>query len=104
MKTKAEYEKYKKSVEGFFKREGISNLSQIQDKDGYCEPHFSGVPCECCGGMLGGDRYDCNSYNPKTKGIQEYTVCTDCVYYAEYGQLDDMTMSEIRGIKQWNNQ
>ena len=58
MKTKAEYEKYKKSVEGFFKGEGISSLSQIQDKDGYCEPHFSGIPCECCNSPLGGDRYD----------------------------------------------
>ena len=95
MKTKAEYEKYEKSVEGFFKREGISNLSQIQDKDGYCEPDFSGIPCECCGRTEGGDRYDCNSYNPKTKEVQEYSVCTDCVYYAEYGQLDDMTMSEV---------
>ena len=93
--NKTEYKQYEKTVTNFFKLEGIANLSQIQDNEGYCEPHFSSISCECCSSPLGGNRYDCNGYNPKTGGIQEYTVCTDCVYYAEYGQLDDMTISEI---------
>lgn len=93
--NKQEYNNFQKAVETFFNRKGIDNLSQIQDKDGYCEPYFCSIPCDCCNRSLGGDRYDCNSYNPTTKEVQEYKACTDCVYYAEYGCLDDMTMSEI---------
>ena len=93
--NKSEYRQYEEMVGNFFELEGITNLSQIADIDGYCEPYFSSVPCECCNSSLGGDRYDCNGYNPNTKEIQDYTVCIDCVYYAEYGQLDDLTMSEL---------
>jgi len=60
------------------------------------ESYFSWKPCECCGSHLGGDRVDCNGYNPETQEIYEYSVCIDCEYYAEYGQLDDMTMLEIK--------
>jgi hypothetical protein len=27
--------------------------------------------------------------------VYEYSVCSDCLYYAEYGCLDDWTMMEI---------
>ena len=27
--------------------------------------------------------------------IEEYEVCQDCLYYAEYGELDDMTMMDM---------
>ena len=93
--TKKEYENYTTRVELFFNNEGINNLSQITDDDGDCEPSFSSINCDCCNRSLGGDRYECNAYNPDTKEIQEYSVCTDCVYYAEYGQLDDMTMMDM---------
>ena len=93
--TKKEYENYTTRVELFFKNEGINNLSQITDDDGDCEPYFSSKNCDCCNRSLGGDRYDCNGYNPETKEVQEYSVCIDCVYYAEYGQLDDMTMMDM---------
>jgi hypothetical protein len=59
------------------------------------EPWFSWRPCECCRRSLGGNREHATGYNPTTKEIQEYDVCEDCIYYAEYGQLDDMTMDEI---------
>ena len=90
-----EYNNYEKSVGAFFDRQGITNLSPIQDDDGYNEPYFSGSSCDCCNRPLGGNRYDCDGYNPTTKEVQEYQACTDCVYYAEYGCLDDMTMSEV---------
>lgn len=89
--TKEEYEEYTKIVNTFFKTEGVTNLSIIPDKD----PYFSWTPCDCCQSPLGGDRYDANGYNLETKEILEFTVCTDCIYFAEYGQLDDMTMLDI---------
>ena len=82
-----EYAQYKQKVDDFFQTEGIDNLSQITDSDGDCESYFSHSACECCKSHLGGDRYDCNGYNTKTKKVYEYSVCTDCVYFAEYGEL-----------------
>lgn len=92
-----EYKEYEANVADFFKREGITNLSTVYDEETgeNDEPSFSWGPCQCCGSTLGGDRYKCNGYNPTTKEVQNYTVCTDCVYYAEYGQLDDMTMMDM---------
>lgn len=73
------------------KSEGITNLSSTSE-----EPFFSWHACECCGSSLGGNRENCNGYNPTTKEIKEYEyICDDCIYYAEYGRLDDMTMQEI---------
>jgi hypothetical protein len=78
---------YIENVKHFFETEGIVNLSQITDSDGYCESYFSHSACECCKSHLGGDRYDCNGYNTKTKKVYEYSVCTTCVYYSEYGEI-----------------
>lgn len=89
--TKQEYADYQAAVADFMEREGLANLSS---KTG--ETFFSWRPCQCCGTTLGGDREECNGYNPTTQEVQEYDcVCTDCIYYSEYGQLDDMTMLEI---------
>ena len=94
--TSKEYTQYCQDVEDFFKREGLSNLTAVADEEGNCEPHFSWSSCHCCGSTLGGDREDCNGYNPTTGEVQDgYSVCVDCVYYAEYGRLDDMTMASI---------
>lgn len=93
-----EYKEYEADVADFFKREGITNLSTVYDEETgeNEEPSFSWGPCHCCGSTLGGDRYKCNGYNPTLEEVQEYSaVCTDCVYYAEYGQLDDMTMLDM---------
>jgi hypothetical protein len=116
--NKREYAEYEAAVKDFFEAEGIANLtsghiecpdcgSEWQD-DGECpegcgnrdcfnEPFFSRSPCDCCGTSLGGDREHATGWNPTTKEIQEYTICTDCVYYAEYGRLDDTTMLEVEG-------
>jgi hypothetical protein len=88
---KQEYAEYQAAVADFMESEGLSNLSSTSE-----EPFFSWHPCQCCGTHLGGDREECNGYNPTTKEVQEYdNICMDCIYYSEYGQLDDMTMDEI---------
>lgn len=97
--ARQEYKDYKQNVANFFEKEGITNLSTVSE-EGNCEPFFSWSSCECCGTHLGGDRYECNGYNPETKEIQEYSsICQDCVYYAEYSQLDDETMSHLEDKK-----
>ena len=91
--NKKQYAQYEKDVENFFKKEGLANLSVIEDQ---ADSHFRKSPCECCSRPLGGDRRDCNGYNDKLKEVQgPYSVCEDCIGYSEYGQLDDMTMLEI---------
>jgi hypothetical protein len=95
IETKSDYAEYEKRVKKFFEREGIQNLSAKSDDEGNTETYFSWRPCHCCGRSLGGDRYECDGYNPQTKAVYEYEVCTDCVYYAVYGRLDDQTMLAI---------
>ena len=90
--TKQEYADYEATVKEFFSH-GLQNLSTKEDCH---EPFFSWSSCDCCQTSLGGDRYECNGYNAETKEVEEYNcVCQDCVYYAEYGHLDDTTMDEI---------
>jgi hypothetical protein len=101
--TKKEYADYQSRVEAFFSKEGVNDLAQSHRADCDCgescgcyDPHFSWQPCECCNRRLGGDRYDCTGYNPTNAEVQgPYSVCTDCLYYATYGKLDDSTMLEV---------
>lgn len=86
--TKAEYAQFESTFTAFMEAEGRDNLSSANDE----EPYFSWHPCDCCRRPLGGMRYEANGYNPTTKEVQEYKVCEDCLYYSEYGQLDDQTM------------
>lgn len=72
--------------------------------EGCIEPYFSWYYCDVCQRPEGGDRYSMIGYSPATEQIQGYSVCVDCNYYVEYGQLDDMTMLDIeRGTKDGNN-
>lgn len=95
--TASEYQDYQARVARFFEREGVHNhLSPISDEKGNWEEYFSWRPCDCCGSPLGGNRIDVDTYRlANTDVILKFSVCTDCLYYAEYGQLDDMTMMEI---------
>lgn len=95
--TRQQYEAYQEAVEAFFQREGLDNLSIAgEEDDNSRDPHFSWHPCDCCGRDQGGDRYDCSGWNSTTGEIQDgYSCCTDCVYMAEYGRLDDDTMWAI---------
>jgi len=61
------------------------------------EPHFSWAPCEICGSRLGGDRYPIHGVVAATGLVCHMTGCADCMYYVNYGRLDDRAMSEIGG-------
>lgn len=119
--SKSEYEQYEKRVDDFFRSEGIENLTPgyhrcplCQDEfkdDGKCSqcgfdrdqsPSFSHSACDCCGTTMSGDREPASGWNPETKEIQEYSICPDCVYYATYGQLDDLTMLNIEEEEEKN--
>lgn len=94
--TKLEYAAYEQAVANFMEREGLGNLSTVADENGSSESHFSWLPCDCCGRKEGGERENCNGYNPSNQIVKgDYSICLDCVYYAEYGRLDDATMREI---------
>jgi len=86
-----EYANYEKSVSAFFESEGINCLTTAGEPD-----EFSWNPCDCCGSVLGGERYTASGYNPTTREVQsDYVICVDCAYYSEYGQLDDTTMMDV---------
>lgn len=112
--NKTEYADYVASVKAFFEREGIQNLTGghincpdcgTEFEDEYCpkcgmerelvnEPFFSWMPCVCCGSHLGGDREHATGWDGKN--VREYyCVCSDCIYFAEHGCLDDQTMLEV---------
>jgi hypothetical protein len=90
--TKKEYIRFKSLFNDFMEREGLSNLTRQADMESY---YFSWSKCDCCGDIAG-DRINAMGYNLITKQIQSgYSICLNCEYYAEYGQLDDITMLEI---------
>jgi hypothetical protein len=114
--TAQEYAVYESDVRAFFEREGIANLStghptcpecgaDWDDNDscpnghghreGWDEPYCSSHGCDCCGNSLQQSLEFATGWNPTTKEVQEYQICEDCAYYAEYGRLDDQTMDEI---------
>ena len=104
--NKAEYNDYCDAVRTFFKREGIQNLTGGHiycpdcgtefeditcpkcgmDKELADEAFFSWGRCECCGTRLGGSREFATGWDGKQ--VREYTVCSDCIYFAEYGYLE----------------
>lgn len=105
--NRKEYVAYEAAVAEFFDGEGIENLTggnitcpeckaewDDADKcpnghghrDLWNEPFFSKRSCECCG-ALAGNRYHATGYNRERNEIHEYTVCQDCIFYAEYGWL-----------------
>jgi hypothetical protein len=85
--TTQDYAEFEQRFAAFMVSEGLRNLSTIS------EPYFSWTSCACCESMYGGDRYDCNGWSERDSEIKTYEgVCQDCVYYAEYGQLDDRSM------------
>jgi hypothetical protein len=102
MWNKAKYEEYKQSVE-----RNLVGLSFIST--GICpgcpdcpsivveahdEPHFSWSACEGCGSTLGGDRHRAHG-RAENNAIVHFEVCVDCLYYLNYGKLDDTSMLEV---------
>lgn len=92
-----QYSEYQSAVASFLTRNncrpGLHGPAK-QDQ----EPFFSWRACECCGSKLGGnlETYSFAVHTPQGKPDQfEADICTDCVYYLAYGQLDDMTMMDM---------
>ena len=107
--TKEEYQEYEKAVsentEGFrYWSSGYcpgcpeceDSYGTIDDREDYpdIDSSFSWKPCEICGSHLGGNRYPCHAIDDNDD-IVHFSACPDCMYYLEYGRLDDLTMAEI---------
>jgi hypothetical protein len=101
--TKADYQEYEESVARFIADEGIQHLSTgtadlLAGEDLDCEqgePWFSWRPCQCCKSHLGGSREYLYARDRNDELVQ-FTICEDCVYYVNYGRLDDQTMSRVQ--------
>lgn len=89
--TQEQYAAYEATVAAFFTTQGVNSLSASTD----IHPFFAASPCECCRTTLAGDRWDALAYHPATKTTIGYSVCYDCLYYVEHGELDDMTMLDM---------
>jgi hypothetical protein len=95
--NRKQYEEYQASFAKFMSGHGLQSLSPVADDSGDCsEFYFSSLPCDCCKRPLGGDRRDTIGFSTiNDKILGPFSVCPDCEYYAEYGQLDDPTMLDI---------
>lgn len=95
IKNKQEYEAYQKTVAAFIERDNLSFISTGTNdgEHGDVDPWFSWHPCECCQSPLGGNREYLWAWSGETR--VQYEICEDCVYYLEYGKLDDTTMLRI---------
>jgi hypothetical protein len=111
--TAAKYAAYEASVEHNLKhldfvstgacrgcREcGLKEVCNDQELDAASEPYFSRSDCEACGSILAGDRHPVHGKRIDDHSLEHLAVCTDCMYYITYGQLDDETMMEIEKSK-----
>ncbi len=91
--TSNEYKAYQAAVAAFMEREKLENLTSTAIGEPFC----SSRACDCCGDHFQGNRENANGYSRIDDEVKEYEICENCVYYAEYGRLDDMTMMEVEG-------
>lgn len=88
--TKQEYQNYVSRVENFFQRNSLNNLTSTS-----ASPYFTWSACPVCGNRDGHNAEDANGFST-TEDIMEFEdVCQNCLYFASYGQLDDMTMMDL---------
>jgi hypothetical protein len=100
--TAQEYSDYQSRFSAFIEREHLSfmstscnELTELGNDDApERESWFSWYPCECCGSHLGGSREYLYARDANDDIVQ-FIICVDCVYYIEYGRLDDLTMMEV---------
>jgi len=65
------------------------------------EGHFSRYPCDTCGSRLAGQRHSAHA-QAEPFGLVHLEVCEECLYYINYGRLDDQTMDEINHASKSN--
>lgn len=107
--TKQEYAEYQERVEAELKSLKYASsgycpgcavcedaYGAIEEEEDYpeVEGSFSWQSCEICGSGLGGDRHPVHAV-AADGSILHFDACIDCVYYMEYGRLDDMTMLDM---------
>lgn len=92
-----DYQAYKAAVAHSMK---VNNLLSVHS-DG--EPHVSSSMCALCGDRQQGMREYANglmkdSFEGRERiiAVALGSICEDCVYYAEYGRLDDRTMMRVK--------
>lgn len=110
--TKQEYQKYQEAIERNLK--GIEHVSTgacpgcsecdlpkdctEEERELAEESHFSWYRCQSCGSTLGGDRHPAHGVIKLVGSpdlIFHFEVCSDCLYFLNYGRLDDLTMMEM---------
>ncbi len=101
-----QYAEYVAAVKEFIELEQLTFLSTSCDEDGTPEdeggnidPWFSWSPCEMCGSHLGGDREYLRA-RALDDEIVTFEICEDCVYFVNYGRLDDETMMRVDVAKE----
>lgn len=107
IETKADYAEYQAAVErGCQGLEAISTGAcpgcvecgldedcSEDERELAGEAWFSWRRCDICSRALGGNREPGHAILDGQ--MIHFDVCVDCVYYLEYGHLDDMTMLQI---------
>lgn len=69
------------------KTKEIEHARECADEGG-----FSWSGCDCCGSTLGGQRYAAHGVSTTDQRLSHLDVCVDCLYYINYGCLDDTQM------------
>lgn len=82
---------------------GLPDEPTNDEYDMASEGHFSWSPCHTCDSDLGGDRYAAHAHLDRElqlglPSLIHLSVCADCLYYINYGRLDDATMLAIEEV------
>lgn len=96
--TKQEYAEYEDTLQTWWqdysKGYGQGRLEDCIACPEDDDPHFSWSECDICLRPLGGDRYPAHTID-KNGDVIHWSICPDCLYYLEYGRLDDITMLDM---------
>lgn len=94
--TSQQYREFQEKFAEFMRVNHFDSL-HFTDEEGF----FSHMPCDCCNRKKSaGTRYTVTGLTETNHGVgimsvETFDICQDCVYFAEYGKLDDATMQEI---------
>ena len=88
-----DYQDYLTRIADFEKREQIptANLAPVNQQ---ADPWFSWRECECCHRPEGGNREYYSAVRPDGE-IVKFALCEDCIYFAAYGQLENLWEDEF---------
>lgn len=93
IRTQDDYRKFEKNFQLFVNDFKLSHLSTGSENT------FSWDRCDCCQDDNGGDRFELFAHQDGNSEIVTFSVCVDCLYYVNYGHLDDETMARIANTK-----